>query len=243
VSVFKVELEDDYMRQLWLYQLADSALPIGTTAHSFGLETLAQEEEIQVSRLEAFLRDYLTENGLLESSFCRAAYLLGSEGHTKPLFVEEWLNLNESLGAFRLARESRAAGTALGRRFIQLVLNLDAKPELQTAWLAAKQAKIEIHYCTAFGLVGGVLKLGQEATCLAYLQQSLTGLISACQRLMPLGQSQASQILHNLKPVIFEVIAQRKKYQPDDETLNCFTPLVELASMRHPSLRTRLFIS
>jgi urease accessory protein len=88
-----------------------------------------------------------------------------------------------------------------------------------------------------------VLSLGETATALAYLQQSLTGLVSACQRLMPLGQSQASQILWNLKPALVNVIAQSQSSRYDEQDLTCFTPLVELAGMRHPALATRLFIS
>jgi urease accessory protein len=233
----------DYLRQLWLLQLADSALPIGTAAHSFGLETLVVEEEIKVERLEAFFRDYLFEVGKLESAYCQAAYTLGAYFRDETVFAKEWLKLNERLSALKPAREVRAASAALGRRFLQLVIGLGEWPVLKLALQAARQAEIEVQHCTAFGLVGGVLNLGETATVLAYLQQTLTGLVSACQRLMPLGQSQASQILWNLKPTLLEVVEQSKNYRYDDEDLNYFTPLVDLAGMRHPSLSTRLFIS
>src|SRR5260370_42636655 len=64
---------------LQLLQLADSALPVGAAAHSFGLETLVAEEWLSVETLETFLHDYLSEAGTLECSFCLRGHSLTTQ--------------------------------------------------------------------------------------------------------------------------------------------------------------------
>ena len=75
----------------------------------------------------------------------------------------------------------------------------------------------------------------------AFLHQSVASLVSACQRLLPLGQSEATRILWNLKPAIVEVAARSAAYTIDDAC--CFIPLPDWGAMEHPALTTRLFIS
>jgi urease accessory protein len=236
---------DGRARQLWLMQLSDSALPIGAAAHSFGLETLVAEESLAVAGLEPFLRDYLSEAGAQEGAFCRASHALATEAVcSKRAFDQDgWLGLNRSLSARRPARESRAASASLGRRFLQLVAELDCCPLIADVSHASRRMKVETHHCTAFGLVGGALKLEEETTVLAYLHQSLSGLISACQRLLPLGQTRAQRLLWQLKPALAEASGMSRDKQSGCDEANCFTPLLDQGAMLHPALSTRLFIS
>jgi urease accessory protein len=158
-------------------------------------------------------------------------------------FEADWLALNGRLSAFKTARESRAASATLGRRLLQLAQNLEDIPVLQRALGVTKTSGGDIHYSTAFGLIGGVLGVEETATVLAYLQQSLSGLVAACQRLMPLGQSQASRIVWRLKPVLIDLACYSEEVAQHPDDIVAFTPLPDMASMRHPTLPTRLFIS
>jgi urease accessory protein len=227
---------------LWLLQLSDTALPIGTLNHSFGLEALAAEESLSTNGLEAFLPEYLREIGWFEIHFCGAAYRLGIAGRDR-FPIKQWLDLNMKFSAFKLARESRSASTTLGRRFMRLVNGLVESPILAAAIDAAQASETDIHHCAAFGLAGAALGIEEESTLLAYSHQSLANLISSFQRLLPLGQTQATRMLWELKPLLAELVRRARENDFDVDQAACFAPLVEVGSMRHPMLATRLFIS
>jgi urease accessory protein len=207
---------------LRLLQLADSALPIGATAHSFGLEMLTAEEVVGTPQLLDLIRDYLAEAGLLEAVACRAAFAGADFGA-----------VNERLSATKQARESRAASMALGKRFLRLVFDVSGDPRLDRAG--------DIHSSAAFGLAGSVLNLGEEAVVAACLRQMVAAMVSAAQRLLPLGQTAASVMLWELNAAIASVVERSRGISLDDAC--SFTPMLDCASMRHPGLGTRLFIS
>src|SRR2546429_8381373 len=101
---------DNNLQFLRLLQLADSALPIGATAHSFGLETLTIEEHLETAQLETFLSEYIRETGGLEATFCRLAHrLIVHCREDETALGAGWGELNAQLDAYKTARESRIA--------------------------------------------------------------------------------------------------------------------------------------
>ena len=86
-----------------------------------------------------------------------------------------------------------------------------------------------------------MLGIDEKRAVLAYLHQSIACLVSACQRLLPLGQTEATRILWRLKPAIIETAARSATCEIDDAC--CFMPLLDWGGMEHPALSTRLFVS
>jgi len=231
----------DALAELRLLHLADSALPIGALAHSFGLESLTSREMLTTRDLADFLRTYLEEAGMMEAVFCRAAFRLSVAAASEDDFAARWLALNNQLSARKPARESRAASASLGGNFLQVALNLADLPRAGVALSVSKRAASMAHHSTAFGLACGLLQFAEDRVVLVYLHQSVASLVSSCQRLLPLGQSEAARILWNLKPVIIDTANRSATCTPDDAC--CFMPLLDWGAMEHPALSTRLFIS
>jgi urease accessory protein len=220
---------------LQLLQLSDSALPVGSLAHSFGLEALVFDEDIEhdvqscPSSLRLYLEGCLSESLLVDAVFCR-------EAHACALRDTQVFDLNQLASALRLARESREASLTMGRRFAVLAATLHPGPALSA--LASLE---ELHHSVAFGYTFGNLAIDPDLTVGAFLHQSVLNIISAAQRLLPLGQIQANRIAWDLKPAMLEAVELSGNISP---SIVCsFAHLPEMASMRHPCLPTRLFVS
>jgi urease accessory protein len=201
---------------LQLMHLSDSALPIGSAAHSFGMETLVEDGALEACNFGEFLHAWLDESGAMEAWFCRAIQRDASR----------WDALHAELSAAKTARESREASLALGHRFLGLAHAVMAFKGPQAG-----------HHALAFGRVGRALGLSPETVTAAYLHQAASGLISAGQRLMPVGQVEAARLLWSLKPQMLRIARQAC------EDWSCFAHGMDLGSFRHPGLTTRLFIS
>jgi urease accessory protein len=215
----------DSLRLLHLLHLADSALPVGAAAHSFGMEMLVANGSLDVDNLPEFLRSCIEETCALDAWFVRAGHRCGVRGVTE----REWALLNAELGAYRTARETRRAGLTMGRRLLLLLSNLTGMPVPLG----------ESQYCIAFGYAAGVLGLHDVDAALAYAQQFVTGMLSCAQRLLPFGQQAAQALAWQLKPVIASAVDAGSLDAPP----SCSTPMLDIGSMQHARMDVRLFIS
>src|SRR5262249_54913009 len=142
----------------------------------------------------------------------------------------------------RPARESRVGSASLGRNFLAAMAGLGEEfCTAREALRVSKQSGGLVQHSVAFGLAGGLVGATEERTALADLHQSVTGLVSAGPRLMPLGHSTATKSLWGAKTVMLQTIARSALCEAEDAF--CFTPQLDWGAMEHPALTTRLFIS
>lgn len=179
--------------------------------------------------LGRYIEDLLGEPLLVDGVLCR-------EAHSRAVAGAWIVDLNQRASALRLARESREASLAMGRRFAALAAALDPNPLLYG--IANLE---ELHHAVAFGYTFGVFGVDADISVSAFLHQNVLNIISAAQRLLPLGQMQANRIAWKLKPAILNAMAQSRTLSVT--TVCSFAQVPEMASMRHSGLPTRLFIS
>ena len=216
--------------QLWLLQLADSALPIGSYSHSWGLETAVQDASLTtaaqlVDRLRGLLHQAIAPQ---EGAACVLAHRYYRQDNSTA-----FIQLQLELTATRWSSEPLKASLDLGLR-----LNRWA----QTTWGLACPETNAIHHCAAFGWLCAAAGLSEKDTVRAYLLGAIGNLVSAAVRLVPLGHSQGQQVLAQLHEEIAIVIPQCIKVS-GPEYLQAFAPLQERDCQVHRTLYSRLFQS
>ncbi|MDW0116623.1 urease accessory protein UreF [Sporosarcina thermotolerans] len=223
---------------LRLLQIHDSAFPIGTYTQSYGMETYIQEDGIRAKEeLIAFCTTFLHQNLV----YGDAILIQEAFGAAKDQDIERLLHLEELCGAIKLAKESRDASVNLGRQFIRTVA-----PLVQDAFFDEWKSRIganEIkgHYAILYGIYCAVNDVDAHHTVLSYLFSSVNGLVQNAVRAVPFGQNTGVQAMHQLSEEVVTAVRIVANLKEEDISNNALG--IELASMKHEYLFSRLFIS
>ncbi|HEY3098228.1 MAG TPA: urease accessory UreF family protein [Methylomirabilota bacterium] len=223
---------------LALLQLGDGLFPAGGFAHSFGLETYAQEGRVRDRvGLEAFVSAHLEgAAGPGDAVAVAVAARLGAAGD-----VAAWCELDARLEAMKAVPEFRAASRQMGRQTARVAAALGDDMVLAAIARAIDDDLTPGHHAAVFGAAAGRLGADPEAAAAAYLYSTAALLIGAGLRLLPLGQLDGQRVLAAVRPRVAELAAQAARATADD--MWTFTPALELAGLRHASLEMRLFRS
>lgn len=216
---------------LILLQLSDSALPIGSYSHSWGLETAVQAGRIRsAAQTLSYVQGILQYSiGPLEGRSCALAHGYGLDRQIEPFW-----HLQDRLDAARWAPEPRQASLALGHRLSQL-----SDKVWGISCPLRENHSSGPHHCLVFGWIGAQAGLDRSETVRAYLWSTITSWVSAAVRLVPLGHTQGQQILAQIQPQIIEILPQCLGSEP----LASFAPLQERDCQIHRQLYSRLFQS
>lgn len=215
-------------------QLLDSALPIGAFSHSFGLETLVQEEKfVNADDLRQFCETALFGVWApCDAMLVKANYELES--------AQLW-QLDRELHVARAAFESRDGQRKIGKRLLQLVRAL--YPQLNFAALtkAIENGECVGAFPTIYGWICRELNVELSEAATGFLFANVSSCVNNAIRAMRIGQTQGQQIIGDLLPQIETAWLQVADKSPGDWASNA--PQLEIAQMRHARLYSRLFMS
>lgn len=229
---------------LGILQFSDGLFPVGSYAHSFGLETYAAEGAVRNAQgVECFLLSYLqgsvAPTDVIAALASRRAALSGPSARKQCIIVDHRLH------ALKPASELRDASRQMGRQVLRVAAALGEPLNLHglTPDLCHAVEKEETpgHHAMAFGLVGAAMGWRETEMACTFLYSTCAGLVAAALRLLPLGQLAGQRILWALGPAIAKLAEEVQGKDMAD--MWSFAPGIEIAAMRHAGLDARLFRS
>ncbi len=201
---------------LTMSQWLSPGFPVGAFAYSHGLESAVADGLIpDADALTAWLCD------VLEHGTGRCDAILLRVGYDDPEAADTHAR------AFAASAERLQELDLQGRAFCD---TLRATEGLEVDGLA---------YPVAVGFAASQKGVPVDITVALYLQAMLANLVSAAQRLLPMGQTDGQRVLNALRPVVAEVTAATDGAGLDD--LHSSAWMSDIAAMRHETLQPRIF--
>jgi len=210
-----------------LWQLADSAFPIGGFAHSLGLEAAWQHGEVRNrTELVSFIEAGLHQLGHAALPFVTAAF-------DEP---EKLVEFDRLCDAFTTNHVANRASRAQGRAFLAAVERI-FKAESGKQTTEIKFA----HFAPTFGVCLRRLEISRATTMRMFLFNHLRGVLAAAVRLNIVGPMEA-QILQQRASAKAEEILVRCEFLTLDDLAQT-SPLLDLWQGAQDRLYSRLFQS
>ncbi|MCH6255454.1 hypothetical protein MLD52_02760 [Puniceicoccaceae bacterium K14] len=221
-----------------MLQTVDPLFPIGSYAHSYGLEELVQLDRVKdPESLQQYIDSILFPNlELFELPYLRFLYEIA---HT-----ENWGEisiLDQEIGAAKLTKEIRNASSSQGQQRLRILRKLRPCSEFEKLQELKLSKEVAPHHLTVNAIENSILQTPLLPTLSAWTYQALAAPCSASLKLFRIGQEGAQQVLTQSIQKIENVV--EKSLEIERDHAGCFNPLLDIASARHEQAFSRLFIS
>lgn len=215
---------------LRLLQLSSAALPVGGYAFSQGLEYAVDCGWVNNA---AEAKSWLHTQARFSLTTVDLALLIRSYQAAENGDQEKLAGCNSLLLACRETRELRLTDTAMGEALLRVLKNLQAP--------AVNFSATEYSFVAVFACAACHWKIDLESALLGYGWSWLENQVSAATKLIPLGQTQAQQMISDLQPSLQQAVAAAQQVQDDE--IGATLPALAIASSLHETQYTRLFRS
>lgn len=233
IIIMVMTMDEDALYRLmtWL----SPAYPIGAFSHSSGLEWAVEADWVcdrasAHSWLETLLSHGASWNDAVLFKYAHRAAMTGDAGRLCRI---------ASLGAAaHPAAERRLEQMSQGAAFRRAAIASGTAPNL----LRALDGELVYPVAVAVMTGGCATPLGPALT--AFLHAGMANLVSAAQRLVPLGQTDAQIIVTVLQPSVAATVRRAMALDDDDDpfdSLSSATLCADVAAMLHETQYTRLF--
>ena len=231
----QVQPPGEVLEVLHILQIAGGTLPIGGFSQSYGLETYVSDGRVNdADTLVAFMKTYLgTTISNQDGPVVAEAHRLIEKREWEALAA-----LNELAMAAKLTAESRGAALKTGRAIMRIGRKIFGREE-RDVW--SLDALRNAHGAVAFGALSQSMGVALKPAVTAYAYASLNTLLQSGIKLIPLGNIEAQQLLYEILFLIEPAAQHALSVAPDE--INNFSPCLELASIEHEGLPTRLYMS
>ena len=232
-----------YLTQLLLWQMLDSSFPVGSFAHSNGLEAAVTTRVVRDRpSLQRFLLLSLHHTAASQLPTVRHAHLLVSPSPSSPPLSDDassLSSLDEWYDSTVTSSLQRTSSRDLGQSFLSTFLS--THPHLsQPASRLLLSSLPHHHYPVIFSCCLSLLPLPLPVIAHAHLFLSLRCQLSAAVRLNLLGPREAQSLHAELTSHLLSLCAEWQHSGLQD---SYGVHLIDLLCQSHTRLHTRLFVT
>lgn len=210
------------------------AYPVGAFTYSHGLETAVTDRRVETA---AQLADYVA--AVLERGGAWVDAVLFCHAWRAANDIEALDEICDLAAAFRASSETALESRQQGRAFLDVTRR--AWPHETLDRLAERRLGLPVAHAAVVGVAAACQAIPLAPALTAYLHGTASNLVSAGVRLVPLGQTDGQIATAALAAVIDRVASNAATTALDD--LGTAAPLLDMASLHHETLYTRLFRS
>ena len=217
---------------LALLQYGDSFFPSGAVSFSWGVEMLVNDSAItSINELNHFIENQITEKWLpFDKIILAHSYNCADD-------IDAVVEIDQLVECMTLATELRFGSKRLGTALLSTFKNLNNK-SAQNYLTIVNDQKAYGHLPVVQGLIWKSIGLSQNFSLLLSAYTLCVSMISAALRLGIIGHLDCQNSLTKFRKMISKLVTLPI---PEINEIYSFTPIFDIASMRHEIANTRLF--